>query len=165
MFFGPDPRKSGGRGGIIDAMRCGAAAAGRSRYCVTLGGLGESLDPRTNKRGGPWPYLRLTGFIRIRNEGIARSTVLCSRTWREPEKGSRFPATWVPIGLYSYACVQWRVVVRHVERWRTFLRSTGLCFCLFWWKIVRWTNNITENIGETVIVCEENLAPNFLSMS
>lgn len=90
-------RVGGGRGGIIDAVRCGAAATGRGRYCVTLG-PGESLDPGTNKRGGPWPYLRLTGFIRIRNEGIARSTVRCSHTWREPKKGSRFPATWVPIG-------------------------------------------------------------------
>lgn len=79
------------------------------RYRVTPG-PGESLDPGTNKRGGPRPYLRLTGFIRIRNEGIARSTARCGRTWREPEKGSRFSATWVPTGcmflraLHSVAC-------------------------------------------------------------
>lgn len=110
----PPPPRKGGRG-----------------YRVTPG-PGESLDPGTNKRGGPRPYLRLTGFIRIRNEGIARSTLRC--TWREPEKGSRFPATRPPTG-----CTPTRNAfggyVRHIER-RHLIRETLflVSFLNDWWN-------------------------------
>lgn len=59
---------------VVEEEGVGSAASRKGgRYRVTRN-PGETLDPGTNKRGDPRPYLRLTGFIRIRNEGIARST-------------------------------------------------------------------------------------------